>query len=77
MSSRSKSSRIQALLGSAVQLIEALKGSKPRVVIFASGFVLLLMAPVLGDLTELLIVAAIAIFVILVIDLVRGGTLND
>lgn len=77
MSSASKGGRFEAVFGSVVETIETLKGSKPRMVMFAAGFILIVMAVFLRSLSEVLVVAGIAIMLILVIDLARGGTVAD
>lgn len=79
MSSNSEGGgRFQAVFGPVIEIIKALRGSKPRMLIFASGFVLVVMAILLGpDLSRWVTAAGIAILAILVVDLARGGTVAD
>lgn len=77
MSSKSEGGRLQAVFGSMVNTIDTLKGSKPRLLIFASAFVMIVMSLFVGPYSGLLVLSGIVVFFILVIDLARGGTIAD
>lgn len=77
MSSQTSGGRFQAIFGAVVETIKTLKGSKPRMVMFASGFMLVVLAVFLRSESELLVAAGVLILLLLAVDLARGGTVAD
>lgn len=79
MSSNTEGGKLRVVTDFVLNTIETVKGSKPRILAFSAGFVLIMVALVNpGTLqSQLLTVFGVLCLVALVADILRGGTIRD